>query len=50
MKRPSEVDLLVGDASKAKRELDWEPKTTFQELVNLMVENDLRMESSFTKG
>jgi GDPmannose 4,6-dehydratase len=46
MKRPSEVDLLVGDASKAKRELDWEPKTTFEELVGLMVENDLRIESS----
>jgi len=46
MKRPSEVDLLVGDASKAKRELDWEPKTTFEKLVGLMVENDLRMESS----
>ncbi len=46
MKRPSEVDLLVGDPSKAKRELNWEPKTTFEELVGLMVENDLRMESS----
>jgi GDPmannose 4,6-dehydratase len=45
MKRPSEVDLLVGDASKAKRELDWQPTTTFEELVGLMVENDLRMES-----
>ena len=50
MKRPSEVDLLVGDASKAKRELDWEPKTTFAELVGLMVENDLRVESRQTKG
>jgi GDPmannose 4,6-dehydratase len=50
MKRPSEVDLLVGDASKAKRDLDWEPKTTFQELVRLMVENDLRMESRFAKS
>jgi len=45
MKRPSEVDLLVGDASKAKRELDWSPKTSFHELVTLMVENDLRLES-----
>lgn len=50
MKRPSEVDLLVGDASKAKRELGWEPKTTFEELVGLMVENDLRMESSKAKA
>jgi GDPmannose 4,6-dehydratase len=46
MKRPSEVDLLVGDASKAKRELDWQPSTTFEELVGLMVENDLRLESA----
>ena len=44
MKRPSEVDLLVGDASKAKRVLGWEPKTTFDELVGVMVENDLRKE------
>ncbi len=50
MKRPSEVDLLVGDASKARRDLDWEPKTTFQELVGLMVENDLRMESWIVKN
>ena len=49
MKRPSEVDLLVGDASKAKQELGWSPKTTFQELVSLMVENDLRLESSAVK-
>jgi len=46
MKRPSEVDLLVGDASKAKQELGWSPRTSFQELVALMVENDLRLESS----
>jgi GDPmannose 4,6-dehydratase len=50
MKRPSEVDLLVGDATKAKRELGWEPKTTFEELVGLMVENDLRVESSKAKA
>jgi GDPmannose 4,6-dehydratase len=40
--RPSEVDLLLGDASKARRELGWEPKVTFKELVRLMVEADLR--------
>jgi len=45
MKRPSEVDLLVGDASKAKRELEWEPTTSFNQLVGLMVENDLILES-----
>lgn len=49
MKRPSEVDLLVGDASKAKQELGWSPRTTFQELVTLMVENDLRLESAAAK-
>lgn len=46
MKRPSEVDLLVGNASKAKKMLNWEPTTSFEELVGLMVENDLRIESS----
>jgi GDPmannose 4,6-dehydratase len=45
MKRPSEVDLLVGDATKAKAKLGWSPTTTFDDLVSLMVENDLRLES-----
>jgi len=39
--RPTEVDLLVGDASKAKEKLGWRPKVTFQELVGIMVEADL---------
>lgn len=39
--RPAEVDLLLGDYSKAKKELGWEPKTKFKELVKLMVEADL---------
>ncbi len=39
--RPAEVDLLVGDASKAKRQLNWEPKVKFKELVRLMVEADM---------
>ena len=39
--RPAEVDLLVGDASKARTKLGWEPKTTFRELVQLMVESDM---------
>jgi len=43
--RPAEVDLLIGDASKAKRELTWEPKTTFKELVRLMVDSDLSLAS-----
>jgi GDPmannose 4,6-dehydratase len=41
--RPSEVDLLLGDASKARKELGWEPKVTFKELVRMMVEADLRV-------
>ena len=47
MMRPAEVDLLVGDASKAKKILDWEPKTSFDELVDIMVQNDLRIEKQF---
>jgi GDPmannose 4,6-dehydratase len=39
--RPAEVDLLLGDASKAKRILGWEPKVKFEELVQIMVKNDL---------
>jgi len=38
--RPAEVDLLIGDASKAKRVLGWQPKTTFNELVRIMVQAD----------
>jgi GDPmannose 4,6-dehydratase len=45
MKRPSEVDLLVGDSSKAKSVLGWKPKTTFDDLVRIMVENDLKKEA-----
>ncbi len=39
--RPAEVELLIGDASKAKKHLNWEPKTTFKELVRLMTEADV---------
>ena len=39
--RPAEVDLLLGDASKAKRELGWEPRVTFKALARLMVDADL---------
>lgn len=41
--RPTEVDLLLGDASKAKKILNWEPKTNFKELVKIMVEADLQL-------
>jgi GDPmannose 4,6-dehydratase len=40
--RPTEVETLLGDASKAKRELGWEPRITFDELVREMVESDLK--------
>lgn len=40
--RPTEVDLLIGDSEKVKRELDWEPKTTLEELCKMMVEADIR--------
>lgn len=39
--RPSEVDYLLGDPSKARTQLGWEPKTTFTDLVNLMVDADV---------
>ena len=38
--RPTEVNQLLGDATKAKKELGWEPKTSFEELVKLMVQSD----------
>ncbi|OOO23291.1 GDP-mannose 4,6-dehydratase [Agrobacterium salinitolerans] len=43
--RPSEVDLLIGDASKAKAKLGWEPRTSFDELVRMMVFADLELEN-----
>ena len=39
--RPAEVDALIGDASKAKKKLGWKPKTTFKELVKIMVDADM---------
>jgi GDPmannose 4,6-dehydratase len=41
--RPAEVDQLIGDYSKAERELGWKPQTTFEELVRLMVDADLEL-------
>jgi GDPmannose 4,6-dehydratase len=41
--RPAEVDLLVGDASKAERELGWTPQTSFEQLIRLMVRSDLAL-------
>mgnify|MGYP003342741399 FL=1 len=40
--RPTEVDLLIGDASKAHKKLDWKPKVTFKELVRMMVDSDCK--------
>ena len=40
--RPNEVEYLLGDYTKAKKELNWEPKTSFVELVEMMVESDLK--------
>ena len=42
--RPSEVDLLIGDASKAKEKLGWEPRVSFEQLVKMMYEADLAEE------
>ena len=41
--RPAEVELLIGDPAKAKRQLGWEPKVTFKELVKIMVDADLKL-------
>ena len=41
--RPAEVDVLRGDYTKANKELNWTPKTSFNELVKIMVDNDLKL-------
>jgi GDPmannose 4,6-dehydratase len=46
LKRPAEVDHLIGDASKAKAELGWEPRTSFEELIRLMVDADYELLSN----
>ena len=48
--RPAEVDLLSGDASKARRELGWEPKVAFEQLVKLMVDHDLVLAREEAEG
>jgi GDPmannose 4,6-dehydratase len=47
--RPAEVDLLIGDSSKAKKILGWKPKTNFKELVKLMVDADFEKEKQNLK-
>ena len=46
--RPAEVDLLLGDASKAKKILGWQPKVRFDELVRIMVDADINLLSGNT--
>ena len=46
--RPAEVDILLGDSSKARKEIGWSPKTSFYTLVKKMVSNDL--ENSLDKS
>ncbi|HZW61705.1 MAG TPA: GDP-mannose 4,6-dehydratase, partial [Candidatus Babeliales bacterium] len=41
--RPAEVDLLIGDASKAKKELNWQPRMTFKELVHDMMRSEKKL-------
>jgi GDPmannose 4,6-dehydratase len=41
--RPAEVELLIGDPEKAKKQLGWEPKVKFKELVKIMVDADLKL-------
>lgn len=48
--RPSEVDILVGDATKAREKLGWQPRVTFKELVRMMVEADLKLAEKEVTG
>ena len=48
--RPAEVDLLIGDYKKARRELGWAPKTKFADLVKLMVEADIKLLKDHREG
>jgi len=48
--RPAEVDILMGDYSKAKKKLGWEPRTKFPELVKLMVEADIKLLKDHREG
>lgn len=41
--RPAEVDLLIGNPAKAKKQLNWEPKTSFKQLVHMMVDSDIKL-------
>ena len=47
--RPAEVELLIGDPAKAKKQLGWEPKVKFKELVAIMVDADLKLAENEAK-
>jgi GDPmannose 4,6-dehydratase len=47
--RPAEVDLLIGDATKARQVLGWAPKVGFRELIEMMVDADVRALASATR-
>ena len=46
--RPAEVDVLQGDASKARKQLGWVPKTSLETLITMMVDADMQRIKSFT--
>jgi GDPmannose 4,6-dehydratase len=48
--RPTEVDLLIGDATRARKKLGWEPKTKFDDLVKLMVDADMQLVKDHLAG
>jgi GDPmannose 4,6-dehydratase len=48
--RPAEVDLLIGDATKAKATLGWAPRTSFEDLVMMMVDADIELLSGRLRG
>jgi GDPmannose 4,6-dehydratase len=48
--RPAEVDLLIGDPAYAKEKLGWETKTTFEQLIQMMVESDLAIVQEAVDG
>jgi GDPmannose 4,6-dehydratase len=48
--RPTEVDLLIGDAGKAKKQLQWKPRVRFKELATMMADADLEAERERLDG
>ena len=48
--RPSEIETLLGDASKAKKNLGWAPKISFEELVKEMTDEDLKLAKNYKKS